>query len=74
MALQIVNVSIRPEQRDRSLDLVRANAAQTREGCESCEIGEDIEIPNRLFAIRAAKTLAGDLRCPIAAPTGPGAA
>ena len=36
-ASQLVNVSIRPEQRHKWLELIRTNAAQTRaeEGCES---------------------------------------
>jgi hypothetical protein len=37
MVTQLINVSIRPEQRDRWLEVIRMNAAQTRaeEGCES---------------------------------------
>jgi quinol monooxygenase YgiN len=52
MVIQLVTVSIRPEQRDRWLELVRLNAAQTRreDGCESYQVSEDIETPNR-FAI-----------------------
>ena len=48
MVMQVVNVSIRPEQRDRWLELIRANAAQTRaeEGCENYQISEDLERPN----------------------------
>ena len=48
MVIQLVRVSIVPEQRDRWLELIRMNAAQTRaeEGCESYEIGEDVEAPN----------------------------
>lgn len=52
MVIQLVNVSIRPEQRDRWLELIRANAAQTRaeEGCESYRVCEDLDTPND-FAI-----------------------
>ena len=48
MVIQLVSVSIRPEQRDKWLELVRVNAAQTRaeEGCESYQISEDVETPN----------------------------
>jgi len=48
MVIQLVRVSIRPEQRDRWLELIRQNLAQTRsvEGCESYEVGEDVESPN----------------------------
>lgn len=52
MVIQLVSVSIRPEQRDRWLELIRVNAAQTRaeEGCESYRISEDVETQNN-FAI-----------------------
>lgn len=52
MVIQLVRVSIRPEQRERWLELIRANAAQTRaeEGCESYQISEDVETKN-VFAI-----------------------
>lgn len=52
MVIQLVTVSIKPEQRDRWLELVRVNAAQTRteDGCVSYQISEDIETPNQ-FAI-----------------------
>lgn len=52
MVIQLVRVSIRPEQRDRWLELIRQNAAQTRaeDGCESYEMSEDLETPNT-FAI-----------------------
>lgn len=48
MVIQLVNVSIRPDQRDRWLELIRANAAQTRAeaGCESYRVSEDVETPN----------------------------
>lgn len=53
MVIQLVNVSIRPEQRDRWLDLIGLNAAQTRaeEGCESYRISEDVETPNTFVIV-----------------------
>ena len=48
MVIQLVNVSIRPEQRDKWLEVIGTNVAQTRaeEGCESYEVGESLETPN----------------------------
>ncbi len=53
MVIQIVHVSIRPEKREEWLDLIRANAAQTRceEGAESYRIGEDVESPNHFIIV-----------------------
>jgi quinol monooxygenase YgiN len=53
MVIQLVNVSIRPEERDRWLELIRMNAAQTRaeEGCESYQISEDVETPNQFVIV-----------------------
>jgi quinol monooxygenase YgiN len=53
MVLQVVRASIRPEQRDRWLELIRMNAAQTRaeEGCESYQICEDVETPNNFVIV-----------------------
>jgi quinol monooxygenase YgiN len=53
MVIQLVNVLIRPEQRERWLELIRANAAQTRgeEGCESYRIGEDLDTPNSFVIV-----------------------
>ena len=53
MVIQLVRVSIRPEQRARWLALIRANAAQTRaeEGCESYQIGEDLETPHTFVVV-----------------------
>jgi quinol monooxygenase YgiN len=53
MVIQLVNVSIRPEQRDKWLELIRMNAAQTRveEGCESYQIGEDLETPTNFVIV-----------------------
>jgi quinol monooxygenase YgiN len=48
MVIQLVRVSIKPDQRESWLELIRQNAAQTRteEGCESYQISEDLETPN----------------------------
>jgi quinol monooxygenase YgiN len=53
MVIQLVRVSIKPEQRDRWLELIRANVAQTRaeDGCESYEVTEDIEAPNTFVLV-----------------------
>ena len=53
MVIQLVNVSIRPEQRHKWLELIRTNAAQTRaeEGCESYQVGEDLETPNNFMVV-----------------------
>jgi len=50
MVIQLVRVSVRPEQREKWRELVRSNAAQTRaeDGCESYEVTEDTETPNTL--------------------------
>jgi quinol monooxygenase YgiN len=53
MVIQLVSVSIRPEQRDRWLELIRVNAARTcaEEGCESYRISEDVEAPNNFIIV-----------------------
>jgi len=53
MIIQLVRVSIRPERRERWLELIRVNAAQTRaeEGCEGYQIAEDLEAPNAFVII-----------------------
>jgi quinol monooxygenase YgiN len=53
MVIQLVNVSIKPEQRDRWLELIHANASQTRaeEGCESYQISEDLETPSKFVIV-----------------------
>lgn len=50
MVVEVVRVTIRPEQRDRWLEIIRMNAAQTREeaGCEKYLVSEDSEAPNTL--------------------------
>ena len=59
MVIQIVRVSIRPEQRDRWLELIRANLLQTRhmEGCDSYHVAEDIENPNTFLIVEQWATL-----------------
>lgn len=53
MVIQLVRVAIRPEHRDKWLELIQVNAAQTRaeEGCESYEVGEDLETPNTFVLV-----------------------
>jgi quinol monooxygenase YgiN len=53
MVIQLGNVSIRPEQRHKWLGLIRTNAAQTRaeKGCESYQVGEDLEMPNNFTIV-----------------------
>src|SRR5687767_4077927 len=53
MVIQLVKVSIRAGQRERWLRLIRANARQTRleGGCQSYEVGEDIESPNTFVIV-----------------------
>jgi quinol monooxygenase YgiN len=59
MVVQVVRVSIRPEQRERWLDVLQTNAAQTRaeEGCESYQISEDLETPNKFLIVEEWTTL-----------------
>ena len=53
MVVQVVRVAINPDQRDRWLELVRANAAETRaeKGCESFLVCEDLETPNTFVLV-----------------------
>jgi quinol monooxygenase YgiN len=53
MIIQVVRVSIRREQRDRWLELIRLNALQARaeEGCDGYQVAEDIETPNSFVVI-----------------------
>ena len=63
MIIQLVRVSIRPEQRERWLELIRMNAAQTRaeEGCESYEFSEDVEAQNSFAIVERWTTLEAQL-------------
>src|SRR5688572_20565006 len=53
MVVQVVSVSIKAEQRDRWLELIRINAAETRaeEGCERYRVCEDVETPNAFVLV-----------------------
>src|SRR2546422_6397230 len=53
MVIQLVRVSIKPEQRDRWLELIQLNATQTRaeEGCESYVVSENLEEPNTFVLV-----------------------
>src|ERR671919_3081221 len=53
MVIQLVRVSINPDQRGKWLELIRANAAQTRteDGCESYEVCEDVETPSTFVLV-----------------------
>lgn len=53
MVVQIVRASIKPEQRDRWLEVIRENAARTRkeEGCEGYQVAEDLEVPNNFVIV-----------------------
>jgi heme oxygenase (mycobilin-producing) len=53
MVIQLINVTIKPEQRGKWLELISMNAAQTRaeEGCESYQISEDLETPNDFMIV-----------------------
>ena len=53
MVIQVVRVPIKPEQRDRWLEIIRTNAAQTRAeaGCESYRVCEDVETPNTFVLV-----------------------
>lgn len=53
MVVQVVRASIKPEQRDRWLEVIQGNAAQTRaeEGCDGYQVAEDLETPNTFVII-----------------------
>jgi quinol monooxygenase YgiN len=53
MVLQVVIASIKPEQRERWLEVIPRNAVETRaeEGCHSYQIAEDLEAPNTFVII-----------------------
>lgn len=53
MLVQLVRASIKPEQRDRWLEVIRRNAARTRaeEGCEGYRVAEDLETPNNFVIV-----------------------
>jgi len=51
--VQVIRASIKPEQRDRWLEVMRQNAARTRteEGCESYQVAEDLEAPDKFLIV-----------------------
>jgi quinol monooxygenase YgiN len=53
MVIQIVTVSVRPDRRERWLELLRVNAAGTRaeEGCVGFRVTEDVETPNTFVLV-----------------------
>ena len=53
MVIQVVKVAIRPDQRDRWLELIELNAAQTRaeDGCESYLVCENVESPGEFVLV-----------------------
>jgi quinol monooxygenase YgiN len=53
VVIQLVRVSIQPEQRDKWFQLIQTNAAQTRAepGCESYQVSEDLETPNTFVLV-----------------------
>jgi quinol monooxygenase YgiN len=53
MLVQLLRASIKPEQRDRWLEVIRRNAARTRteEGCEGYQVAEDLESPNNFVIV-----------------------
>ena len=53
MVIQVVRVSIKPEERERWLALSRMNAELTRSehGCMSYQVAEDVEWPNTFVIV-----------------------
>ena len=53
MIIQLVTVSIRPEQRDAWLEFMAAQAGRTRaeEGCIGFDVAEDLMTPDRFILI-----------------------
>jgi quinol monooxygenase YgiN len=53
MIVQVIRASIKPEQRDRWLEVIQRNAAQTRteDGCERYQVAEDLEAPNNFLIV-----------------------
>lgn len=53
MVVQLISASIKAEQRDHWLEVIRRNAAQTRaeEGCEGYQVAEDLEAPNNFVIV-----------------------
>ena len=53
MIVQIVNASIKPEHRDRFIEVVKRNGVKSRaeEGCLSYQVAEDLESPNNFVIV-----------------------
>ena len=53
MVIQIVRASIRPEARERWLDMISWNAPETRaeQGCVGYQVCEDLEVPNTFMLV-----------------------
>ena len=53
MVIQVVRVSIQPEQRARWLEVISKDASQTRTqpGCEAYQVSEDIEATNSFVIV-----------------------
>jgi quinol monooxygenase YgiN len=53
MIVQVVRASIKPEQRERWLEVIQRNAARTRaeEGCDGYQVAEDLEAPNSFVIV-----------------------
>lgn len=53
MLVQIVRASIKPDQRERWLEVIRENATRTRaeDGCEGYQVAEDLESPNSFVIV-----------------------
>jgi quinol monooxygenase YgiN len=53
MIIQLVRASIKPEQRDRWLEVIGRNATRTRAeaGCQGYQVAEDLETPNHFVIV-----------------------
>lgn len=53
MIVQVIKASIRPDQRDRWLEVIKQNAERTRgeEGCEGYQVAEDLEASNTFVIV-----------------------
>ena len=53
MLIQVIRASIKPDGRERWLEVIRQNAAQTRteEGCEGYQVAEDLETPGNFVIV-----------------------
>ena len=53
MIVQIVSASIKPEHRDRFIEVVKRNGVESRaeEGCLGYQVAEDLEAPNNFVIV-----------------------